>query len=237
MRHDAVRAARWTVSGTTKVLGTVDVDEAALGGLVSVAGAIRAGAAAVRGTLEATATLEVSGALTGEGTLRVRGPTHAGSVDWRGLIHAESDLSVDRDLRVRGTLEAASLRAAVLELEGRWTVPGTTTVIGALTVEFHGDSEVGPIRARTAVLRGQPAGLVPQLWQKVFHGTPVVRVESVEAEAVELEAVEVHFVRAASIVLGPHAHVVNVEGTIVRQHPSARVGPESRSPPPYGLRR
>jgi len=62
-------------------------------------------------------------------------------------------------------------------------------------------------------------------------------VDRIEAESVKLEGVKVAFVRAPQVILGRGCHVTEVDGTIVRRHPSSHVGPESRSLPPYGLRR
>jgi hypothetical protein len=98
---------------------------------------------------------------------------------------------------------------------------------------FREASELGPIEARSVRLRGT----LPNLVDKVFFHERKVVVERIDAESVDLAGVEVALVRAPKIVLGRGCHVTTAEGTIVSQHPSSTVGPESKSPPPFGLRR
>ncbi len=237
VRRDSVRATRWIASGAVKVLGNVDIDQGSVAGLISVAGRLSASSLSVRGTLEVDGTGDVRGSFSGVGTLRFAGAFHAVSASVRGHVLASAELRVDRDLRVTGLLEATAVTAGLIDLVGAASVPGDLAAIGSITGRFKGDSNLGRLRARSIVLRGPPGGFVPKLLRKVFGGNATVRAERLEAETVELESVDVGFVRAKSIALGPDAHVAELEGTIVRRHPSARVGPESRSPPPYGLSR
>jgi cytoskeletal protein CcmA (bactofilin family) len=237
VRRDVVRAARWTTSGSVKVLGNVDVGSVRLGGLTSVAGSLRADSVDLKGTLEVNGATEILGPLRGEGALQLRGPFHAGSVELSGSVRSPQDLRVERQLVVTGLVESPSVHAGLLDVTGRLLVPGEVRATAAVQVRFRADSALGTVRAPRVTVRGPPSGLVPNLWRKVFGGSAAVHVEHVEADSVEIESVSVEFVRALSIVLGPHAHVSALEGTVVRQHPTAHVGPESRSPPPHGLSR
>jgi cytoskeletal protein CcmA (bactofilin family) len=237
VRRDTVRTDRWTASGTVKVLGAVDAAEVRLGGLVSLGGTLRARTLALRGTVEVGGATEITDTLRGDGIVHLHAPFRAGSADLRGTIRSGSDVRVDRDLRLVGVLEAPSVHVGLLDFAGRMAVPGDVEATGLVRVRFTANSEVGVVRARSVVLRGPPSGVVPSLWRKVFGGSVEAHVERVEADSVELESVDVYFVRAPSIVLGPGAHVAALEGTVVRQHPSAYVGRESRTPPPHGLSR
>lgn len=141
-------------------------------------------------------------------------------------------MSVERTLTSRGVLEAPSVAAGVLSLEGSATVPGEIRAI-QVEAELPQASVIGSVVARTVRLHGR----VSNLLDKVFFREGRTRVERVEADRVELEGADVRFVRAKEIVLGRESHVTEVEGTIVRRHPSSSVGPEVKSPLPYGLRR
>jgi cytoskeletal protein CcmA (bactofilin family) len=237
MRHATVRAMRWIVAGTTKVTGDATAAEADVTGLLSVGGKLTVTRCTVRGTLEVVGATDVRDRADVEGTFRPMGPVHLASAQVHGILRARSDLRVDRDLAITGSVEAPSIHAALIDLTGSATVPGDVTAVAKVSAVFRGDSTLGAVRATEVVLRGPAPGLVPTLVRKVFGGNARVRVERVEAEHVELEAIDVEFVRARDIVLGPGAHVTSIEGTVVRQHSTARVGPESRSAPPHGLSR
>jgi hypothetical protein len=237
VRRDSVRAARWIAAGTVKVTGDVTVTEAALRGLATIGGKFTADRCSVHGTLEVRGGVDVRTSATLEGTFRPLGPVHFGSAIARGVIRAVADLEVDRLFRVAGALEAPSLHTGALDLDGSATVPGEIVALAGVRAQFRADSQLGSISARSVSLQGPPPGLVPTILRKVFGGNATVSVERIEADHVELEAVTVEFVRSREVVLGPEAHVATVEGTIVRQHPSAHVGPESRTPPPPGLSR
>ena len=236
-RHEQVRAARWTTSGAIKVLGDVDVGEGILAGLVTVGGKVSADSLRARGGLEVGGTVDVRGALSLDGTTHVSGTVHARSINARGQVRADGAVAADRELVVGGLLEAPSVSAGLVDLAGAAVVPGELVARGSVTCRVNDPSSLGTVRAPTVVIHGPATGLVPTLWRKVFGGSVRVAVERIEADRVELASVDVRFVRATSIVLGPGSHVAEIEGTVVRRHRTARVGPESRSPPPYGLRR
>lgn len=237
VRRESVRAARWISSGTVKVTGDVTATEVAVRGLATIGGKLTADRCSVHGTLEVVGPIEVGAAGILEGTFRPLGPAHFGSANASGVVRAVADLRVDRVLRVAGALEAPSVHAGLLDLDGSALVPGEIAGAAKVRATFRADSTLGTILAPSVALQGPPPGLVPTILRKVFGGNAMVHVERIEADHVELEAVTVAFVRSPEIVLGPDAHVAELEGTIVRQHPSAHVGPESRSPPPHGLSR
>lgn len=237
IRHDTVRAMRWTVAGTCKVTGDATAAEAMVSGLLSVGGRLTVTRMTVHGTLEVLGGTDVRERAEVDGTFHPRGSVHLASARVAGILRTESDVRVDQELAVDGALEAASLHVAVLDLTGTATVPGEIVATGRIRASFRGDSSLGPIQAREVTLKGPPPGLVPSLMRKVFGGNAHVQIDRVEADRVELEAVNVSLVRSKEIVLGPGSQVTEIEGTIVRQHPTARVGPESRSRPPHGLSR
>jgi cytoskeletal protein CcmA (bactofilin family) len=237
IRHDTVRAMRWTVSGTCKVTGDATAAEATVAGLLSVGGRLTATRATVHGTLEVLGGTDIRERADIDGTFHPRGSVHLASARVTGILRTESEVRVDRDFAMDGALEAGSLHVGVLDLTGTATVPGEIVADGRIRASFRGDSSLGPILAREVSLKGPPPGLVPTLMRKVFGGNAHVQIDRIEADHVELEAVNVSLVRSKEIVLGPGAQVTAIEGTVVRQHPTARVGPESRSRPPYGLSR
>jgi len=237
VRRSEVRATAWTVTGLAKVQGDVEVETGTVDGLLSVAGRISAGSLRVRGTLSVVGVVEVRGDLTADGTLQFGTGLHAGSLVSKGSLRSGAPLRVDRLASVTGTVEAPTVSAALVELSGSAEVPGELTAVAAVRARFRGDSRIGTVRAARVELHGPPTSLIPTLWRAVFGGRATIHVDRVEADSVELSAVEVGFVRSPSVVLGPGAHVTAVEGTVVKRHPTSRVGPESRSPPPYGLSR
>jgi len=237
IRHETVQAMQWRVSGTCKVTGDATAAEATVAGLLTVGGRFTVTRVTVRGTLEVLGGTDVQDRADLDGTFRPRGSVHLASARVAGIFETASDVRVDRDLVVDGSLEARSVRVGVLDLTGSATVPGDVVATGTVRATFRGDSTLGPIQGREVTLKGPPPGLVPSLVRKVFGGNAHVQVERVEADRVALEAVHVGLVRSKEIVLGPGAQVTEIEGTVVRQHPTARVGPESRSRPPHGLSR
>jgi cytoskeletal protein CcmA (bactofilin family) len=237
VRRDSVRASGWTTTGMAKVQGDVDVGVGAASGLVSVAGKLSADTFRARGTLEVVGPVAVRDQLTLDGTVHFQGSLRAGALELRGSLRCAGDLRVDRTLSARGLVEAPSAHAALFELTGTAEISGDLEAMGVARARFRGDSEIGTVRAKRVELYGPPTSLVPTLLRRVFGGSATVRIGRVEADSVELSAVDVAFVHAREIVLGPGAHVTAVEGTIVRQSSSSRVGPESRSPPPHGLSR
>jgi cytoskeletal protein CcmA (bactofilin family) len=231
-RLDAVHALRWTSHGTVKVIGEVDTGEAALEGQTAVGGTLTADSLRSEGILDVVGVVEVTGRLESNGSLRTRGPVRAASLDLRGTTHLGGDLKVARDLTFRGDLEAPSVAAGSVAGEGAVEVPGEVTA-GTVDLRFREKSHIGTIRATTVHL----AVRSPNPVERVLGRDLPVLVTRVEADSVELEGVDVRFVRAPRIILGRDAHVTEYEGKIVRRHPSARLGPESRSPPPHGLTR
>jgi hypothetical protein len=231
-RHDAIHAAEWRVRGAAKVLQEADAGRAWLDGTVTVGGPLTADELTARGMLYAESRVDVKGALDVHADLEVAGPLHAGDATLRGAARIGGPVTIDRGFSVVGTLDAPSIAAQIVSIEGG-IESGGPIVAGSVTAVLDRDSRLGTVRARSASLRGR----VPNVVEKVMLRSFQVRVDRVEADAVTLEGVDVDFVRSPAIVLGRAAHVTTVEGTIVSQHPSADVGPRSRTPPPHGLRR
>jgi hypothetical protein len=230
VRRDSVDANRWTARGTVKVTGDVNVGAAELEGSVAIAGKVAAGAFRSRGTVEVEGPVDITGALETSGGLHAAGTVHAAEADLRGEVAVLGALSVDRVLRCRGSLAAPSLSVGGLSLQGEAQIPGD--IVGnSVEARFTRNSVLWTVRARSVSLRAR----IPNLVEKVLGREMAVTIRRVEADAVVLEGVDVKFVRSPSITLGRDAHITEYEGTIVRQHPSARVGFESRSPRPYGL--
>lgn len=231
-RHESLLAALWRVDGTVKVTRDVDASRAELRGTVSVGGRLAADTLTSRGVLEVGGALDVRSVGRIRGSVRASGPVEARELTVEGSARLESAFAVERTCSIRGSLSAPSVRAGILLLEGEARIPGE---VEALRVDatFLRPSALGTVRSPIVRLRGH----LPNLVDKVFFHIERSRVERVEADRAELEGIDVHFVRAEQIVLGRGCHVTEVEGTIVRRHPTSSVGPQSKSPPPYGLRR
>jgi len=232
VRKDSVDIERWTARGLVKVTGDVRVVSASLEGAASIGGKVTATALDYRGTVDLEGAVDVRGALHGAGSLRAALALHAGEAQLQGTARLGGALSVDRTFAMRGSLAAPSVAAGSFDLHGEGQVPGELTA-ASVTARLTSSSAFGNVRAKSVTLRAR----TPNFVEKIFDRLVRVTVNRVEADSAELEAVDVKFVRAPQIVLGRNAHVTEYEGTIVRRHPTSRVGFESRSPPPYGLSR
>jgi cytoskeletal protein CcmA (bactofilin family) len=227
-----VRARRWSLRGTGKVEGDVTAAFLDSDGLLVVGGTVRAGEARLHGSTEVTGAIEVTALLDCSGSLRGGSGLKAGDLRAAGRLRTAGAVEVQRTVEVRGALQAPMLTATALTLRGSCEIPGTVKAASA-DLELERASSVGTVLGErvTVRLRG------PNPIERVFGREVAVRIERIEAEAVSLERVEVEFVRAKEVRLGPEAHVTTVEGTVVDRHRTSRIGPESRSPPPPGLRR
>ncbi len=232
VRREEVRADRWSVRGVAKVTRDVDVGRADLDGLVSVAGRLSAEAVRARGALEVFGPVDVRGTFEARGDVRGGGALHAGDLDLDGPNRVDGAISVDRRAHVRGLLHAPSFDGGILEISGSATVAGELRAL-QVQADLSGPSEIGMVVARSVRVHGHS----PNLLDKALFREARSTVARIEAESVDLANVRVGFVRATSLVLGPGAHVTAVEGNVVRRHPKSRVGPESESVPPFGLRR
>ncbi len=224
-RHDFVHAARWSAQGAVKVLGEVDVGSAELGGLATVRGALRAGSLSSKGTLDVAGTAEVANALRLEGEAEFGATLRAGAIVADGAVRVRGALSATESLRSVGSLEVhGPLSAPTVSFDGRLLVDGELTA-REVTGTLRDDSSVHTIRAeRVTIRRGVRFGRRRRL-----------SVTLLEAREVTLEDVDVEYLKADRIALGAGAQVARAEGAVVSRHPTAHVGPVSRSPPPYGL--
>ncbi|MCI4329705.1 MAG: hypothetical protein L3K01_01875 [Thermoplasmata archaeon] len=226
IRRAEVRAARWTVDGTAKVTGAVDVDTVELDGSTSIGGKLTAVELRTDGMLDVSGDAVVKHRLAVEGTARFGGTLHAGDVDARGTLHVGGTVDVDRSVLWRGCIEVgAALKASRFAGEGRVAVTGTVAVKD-VDIALDSPSRVGAIIAESVRVRRRPRFLGP---------TPSLEVERIDANLVELEGVHVEYLRASRIVAGEGCRIARYDGTVVRKHASARLGPSSVSAPPYGL--
>jgi cytoskeletal protein CcmA (bactofilin family) len=227
VRRDSVHAQHWTATGAAKILGDVDVDEANVSGLTTVRGNVTGGSVSVAGTCDIGGSVRLTGTFRGVGTTTLAKGLQAGDVDLAGSASVSGPIQATGRVHWKGSLETTEgLNAGRVEFEGRGVIPGAVL---AKEVEgrIRGDSKIGSILAdRVRLMR--PARLFE-------HGH--LEVLTIEAKEVELEAVHAQHVKAERIVLGPGCQIAQVDGTITRQHASSHVGPQSKTPPPYGLMR
>jgi hypothetical protein len=231
-RRASVHALTWVAEGTVKVTGEVDVGTGKVTGALSVAGAITADALGCRGALDSGGPITVSGTFTTDGSLHGVGPIRAKQATFSGTTRIVREVVVEGSLTVSGQFAAPSLRVGELHGDGAVDVPGSIDAVD-VDVRIRRDSRFGTIRARSVRLIRSPPN--PIEW--VFGRSPPAPVVRIEADRVELEGVDVAFVRCPEVTLGRNSHVTELEGTVVRRHSSAQVGPRSKSPAPYGLSR
>jgi hypothetical protein len=227
-----VHALTWVTDGTVKVTGDVDVGDAKHAGALSVAGTVTADRFQCRGALDAGGALAISGNLTTETSFHATGPVQAKQASFSGTTRIVREVVVEGALTFKGQFAAASVRAGQFHGDGVVEVPGTMDAVD-VDVRIRRDSHLGIIRARTVRLIHTPPNPIEWVLGR-STGTPVARIE---ADKAELEGVDVAFLRCPEVVLGRDAHVTEIEGTVVRRHASARVGPRSKTPAPYGLSR
>jgi cytoskeletal protein CcmA (bactofilin family) len=232
VHHAELRVGRWTLTGIAKVDRDVSVGRADLRGTVVVGGTLLAGEIELHGTLDVRGAIAVTSRMHVRGALAARAGARAAELALGGKVEVAVDLVAERSLRVDGELKAQALRAPTIELRGGAHVPGVLEAT-SLDGRFSASSTLGEVRARTVQLRGP----VPNVVRWALGLQSVVTVTRIEAESVFLEGVRAGFVRAREITLGRDAHLLAHEGTVVRAHPSSRLGPESWTLAPAGFRR
>jgi cytoskeletal protein CcmA (bactofilin family) len=225
-RRADVRAARWTVDGTAKVTGVVEVDTIELDGSTSVGGRLTAVELKSNGLLDIQSDASVRQRLAIEGTARVGGTLHAGDIDFQGTLRVGGTVDVDRSVLWKGSVEVGgSLKASRFAGEGRIEVLGTIAVKD-IDLALESPSKAGAIVAESVRIRRKGRLLGPA---QSFD------VERIDADLVELEGVHVEYLRASRIVAGEGCRIARYDGTVVRKHASARLGPSSVSARPQGL--
>ncbi|MCI4326653.1 MAG: hypothetical protein L3K16_03335 [Thermoplasmata archaeon] len=228
VRRADLQVAQWNLTGTAKVTGDVEVDTAVLSGTASVGGKLTASDLRTSGRLDVVGNASANHLLAVVGSARFGGTLHAGDVDVRGTLRVEGAFDVDRSVLWRGVLElggtlTASRLAGAGRIEGKGAVRAKE-----VDLALEGTSTVASLRAETVRVRSHRKFLAP---------ASSLLVERIDADLVELEDVHVEHLRASRIIAGAGSRIAQYEGTIVRQHASARLGPSSISVPPHGLSR
>jgi cytoskeletal protein CcmA (bactofilin family) len=237
--RESVRARSWRSLGPTKVTGSVEVEEAELTGPAAIGGSLTAGRLRTTGTLEVDGPAKLTSPSTLTGVARFGSSLDALDLMIRGSLTASGSLRAAGLLRLEGALRAPDVTAGRLVLDGDLEVSGAVVSdLGYL--RLHHASTVGTLKVATLDVARRiafPFNLVPFRVPFIGPVLPHLSALRIEGVDVKLEGVSAEFLKADRIVLGPDCHIAHVEGTIVHQDPKARVGPESRSPPPHGLSR
>ena len=227
-RRESVRAESWSLRGASTVTGDVDAPTIELLGDVTVGGRLASRQLSVHGALTVGGSAEVDGPLQLAGTLEVGADARVGDLACRGELRVGGPFTVQGTLRGHGQLVlGGGLSARTVHWDGDAAIAGPLTAED-VQLRLRGSSRVGSVHARRVSVRRSGPPLVA-------HGQ--VGIEAIEADDVELAGVRVEFVRSAKVTLGADATVVRLEGSVVAAHPSARVGPEVRSPRFHGIRR
>ncbi len=232
--RETLRVQSWRASGAVKVLGNVEVDSAVLSGDVSIGGTVDAGELRSSGRLDVLGAVRVRTRLELRGETHLRGSADAANVEASGLVILSGPLRASGLVHYTGSLQVAGPLTS-----GRLVGDGTIRVGGAIEateveLRLHKASEAASVRAdRVRVTRG---GLPLPVAIPGFP-RPTFTVARIDAKEAELEGVHCEYLRADRIRLGADCTVAYLDGVVVSRHASARVGPESHSPPPYGLSR
>jgi len=234
-RYPSVLAERWTVQGMAKVTGDADATALEAQGSVSVGGVLRAGNVSIEGSLEVSGTAHIEGRAEIQGPARFDRSVDAGDLEVAGTLQVQGPVVVRGLARWAGeTVLHADARCGRLVVEGAIESPGALDA-ESVAIHFDRDSRIETLRAPTITVT-RPAGL-PFKLPLIGKDPPTLTVLRMEGSHVELQGTDVEFLRADQIVLGPGCHVARVIGDVVKVDPTSHVGPESRSPPPYGIRR
>ncbi|MGI0131580.1 MAG: hypothetical protein ACREDK_00550 [Thermoplasmata archaeon] len=227
-RHDAITAQRWVAQGTSKVLGEVDVEEATLHGGIAIRGTLTADRVHLDGYLEVEGPTRVAHQLALAGDARFTSDVRAGEMRGEGSIEVGGPLVVAGTLAWTGHLDVrGDVRAAALRFDGRLTVQGN----------LYADTVEGTLRGASRVQNILAPSIAIDRHAPLFGAKGCLDALRIEGREVRLAGVVAQYLRADRASLGPDCHIARLDGTIVRRHASARVGPESTSPRPYGLRR
>jgi cytoskeletal protein CcmA (bactofilin family) len=234
-RVPGVRALDWVARGVTKVVGDVEIGTGHVTGSLAVGGKVSARQLDLSGSVRVDGEIRLSEDLHARGSFRTGASVRARSVQLSGTVEIGGAVTVEELLRWSGTFDVGQdVQADEILFQGRLTIKGTLTA-RAISGEVEDLSSVAEIRADWVEIRRRKARftiflLPPPPWHEL-------EVQRIEAKEVHLAGVRVRYLKADRIFLGPDSHIEYVEGTIIQRHKDAHVGPESESPPPYGLSR
>jgi cytoskeletal protein CcmA (bactofilin family) len=233
MARDSLRVQTWAASGAVKVLGNVEVESATVSGNVSIGGALDAGELRSAGRFDVFDAVRVRTRLQVRGEATLRGSVDAGDLDAAGTVRVTGPVRARGLVHYAGTFELAGpLTAARLVGNGTIQVAGpveaTEVELGLERACRIGSLRADRVRVTRRTLLPLPIPGFPM---------PTLTVARIDAKEVELEGVVCEVLQADRITLGPGCRIAHLDGQVVARHSSARVGPESRSPAPYGLTR
>jgi cytoskeletal protein CcmA (bactofilin family) len=232
--HSSVKARRWSVRGTARVLGGVEADSVRLEGVASIGGAMTVRDLEILGSLDVFGETKVKERTTIRGTARFHAPlfssrvTAAGELEVNGSLTTPVRLEVQRSLVVRGPLQAGRV-----QFDGAVDLRGPV-VAGEFDGLLRGNSTAETLRCDRISIRvaGRRLPRIPLLPPR---SGPELIVRRIEAREAALENVRAEQVRVDRLTVGPGCHLIDVMGEIVSRHPSAHVGPEAEVSPPHGL--
>ncbi len=227
-RHDQISARVWEARAGAKVVGNVAARSVQLKGPTGIRGQLTADRVDAVGSLDIVGGLTVRGDCSLTGDARVGGVVSVGSLALQGTLSASQGVTAAGALSGKGRiLTPKDLRATTVQFEGSVDVGGTLKA-GDVDLTVTAESRVGTILAQTVRVSSH---------HRALGKSPELTALRIEASDVVLEAVRCEYVRAERISLGRDAHVARWDGSIVRRDARSRAGPESNSPPPYGLTR
>ncbi|HTT26027.1 MAG TPA: hypothetical protein VMH90_03570, partial [Thermoplasmata archaeon] len=222
-------AHRWTLKGRAKVTGPVELDELSVHGDLAIAGPAQVD------RWEADGHLTVEGEASGKGPWRCAGEHRFGagvtvqSLEARGRVDVGGTLQAVQQIAVHGTLDVGGdVRGGAVAWHGAAAITGEVRA-SSIAITTVGPSKVAALRADT-IRVDRPGGR--------FAANPAtLDVLEIEGKDVHLTGVVAQYVKADRITVGPGCRLAQVDGTVVSRDASSHIGPQSRSPKPYGLSR
>lgn len=226
--REKIRVAYWRVDQAAKVASDVDVVQGDVAGEVSIGGRLAALQFQSSGLLEVTGDVDVRDRLTVLGTMRTGGSVRVSDLSVEGTFSTGGPIIVNGTARWQGFVEGpGDFSGTTVRIDGGFRFRGRFEA-SDLRADVSASSSAALVRADTLVLKRR---------SRRFGAPVTVSIDRIEGRVVVLEGIDAEYVRAERIVIGRDCHLTRVDGRIIRQHPRAHVGPESRSPRPYGLSR
>lgn len=200
-RYDSV-----TLSGSGKILGSLETERATFSGSVEIAGDLSATEMGASGTLSVQGSL-TAGRANCAGSTRVRAGLRGGSLTFGGALEVAGDIEVD-SLRGDGALEAGSVRAAAA-IELRLSGGSAVRTLTAPRIEIGPGSGASSSRIRAEVfvsnvsLNGVTVSSIIQNDSAEESGGGRLRADTIRGDAVTLEATTARRVEGGKVRIGP----------------------------------
>ncbi|MCI4366601.1 MAG: hypothetical protein L3K08_02495 [Thermoplasmata archaeon] len=217
------------LNGRAKVTGPVELDAITVRGDLAIAGSAKVD------RWDTDGHVSVEGAASGGGAWRCAGEHRFGaaltveSLDARGRLDVAGALTTTGAISVVGSIDVVGdVKGASVTWSGAAAISGEVRA-GSIAITTIGPSKVGALRANSIRIAHKGGR---------FAANPAaLEVLEIEGKEVHLAGVIAQHVKADRISVGPGCRLSQVDGTVVSRDPSSHIGPQSKTPRPYGLSR